>query len=320
MQDDVTLTILEQDLIEFKRLDALLVKKLPHLSRTLIKKLFEEGHFTSQVKLELKKMPTAPCKIMFTLPGPVATDIVAQEIPLDILFEDKHLLIVNKKAGMVVHPAPGNPDKTLVNAVLFHCKDLKGIGNEKRPGIVHRLDKGTSGIMVVAKDQQTHEGLVDLFSKHHIKRQYQAIVLGSNLPDKTTLQSTIGRSSKNRLKMSIQNKNGKNAITHLKRLATFQYFSHVELTLETGRTHQIRVHLAEMQNTPILNDLTYGKRKEEQYLMSDKMKELINNYEHPFLHARLLGFIHPITKKELLFEQDPPQIFKDALMLLGPPL
>ena len=120
--------------------------------------------------------------------------------------------------------------------------------------------------------------------------------------------------------MSIQNKNGKNAITHLKRLATFQYFSHVELTLETGRTHQIRVHLAEMQNTPILNDLTYGKRKEEQYLMSDKMKELINNYEHPFLHARLLGFIHPITKKELLFEQDPPQIFKDALMLLGPPL
>lgn len=315
-QDLVEFIITKEDLESHKRLDAYLASKLTDISRTLIKKMFEEGHFTSDGKLEIKKMPKLGTKITFLRPEPETTDIIAQDIPLDILFEDPHLLIINKPAGMVVHPAPGNPDGTLVNAVLFHCKDLKGIGNEKRPGIVHRLDKGTSGIMVVAKDQKTHEGLVNLFSKHDIKRQYQAITIGSRLPEKETLESTIGRSPYNRLKMATNVKNGKQALTHMKTLEVFKHFSHVELTLETGRTHQIRVHLSELLNAPILNDQTYGRTKEEQHLMPKELKSVLAPYEHPFLHAKVLGFVHPITRKELYFEQDPPEIFSQTLEIL----
>lgn len=318
MQNPISLVISEDDHKQFKRLDALLAEKLPTLSRSLIKKLYERGHFSSTQNIELKRMPKIGTEIFFTMPDPTDTDIPAQDIPIEILYEDEHLIIINKEAGLVVHPAPGNPDNTLVNAILFHCKDLKGIGNEKRPGIVHRLDKGTSGIMVIAKNQATHEGLVSLFSKHEIKRQYQAIVRGQNLPEHITLNAPIGRSPHNRLKMATHVKNAKLAITHLNRLEVFQYFSHVELTLETGRTHQIRVHLSELLNAPILNDLTYGKSKEEKYLMGNELRSLLKNYEYPFLHAKLLGFIHPITKKNLLFEKGPPKIFQDALSILRP--
>lgn len=312
-QEEQIIYLTEDDLREYKRLDTFLAVKLPDFSRNLIKKLFEKGHFICEEKIELKKMPKKPVQIIFKTPSPEPTDIVPQKIDLNILYEDEHLIIINKPAGMVVHPAPGNPDQTLVNAILYHCNDLKGIGNEKRPGIVHRLDKGTSGIMVVAKDHLTHEGLVHLFSKHDIKRQYEAICLGSRLPEKETLESTIGRSPFNRLKMAVNVKNGKTAITHMKGLELFKYFSHVELTLETGRTHQIRVHLSELLNAPILNDHTYGKIKEEQHLMGPKVKLLLKDYEHPLLHAKVLGFVHPITKEELYFEQAPPKIFQDIL-------
>ncbi|MBT4790827.1 MAG: RluA family pseudouridine synthase, partial [Halobacteriovoraceae bacterium] len=186
--EERTLLIAKDDLQKFKRLDAFLACSLPDMSRTLIKKIFLEGHITSSQKLELKKMPPAGTKITIILPAPAPTTIIPQDIPLDILYEDEYLLIINKPAGLVVHPAPGNFDGTLVNAILFHCHDLKGIGNEMRPGIVHRLDKGTSGIMVVAKEQKTHEGLVRLFSTHDIERKYQAICLGTKLPPKTTLE------------------------------------------------------------------------------------------------------------------------------------
>lgn len=313
---EIQFTITKQDLIDFKRLDAYLSKMIPDLSRSLIKKLFENGSITSNNKIELKKMPTLGTKINFIFPEAAPTDIPAQNIPLDILFEDEHLLIVNKPAGLVVHPAPGNPDGTLVNAVLFHCKDLKGIGCEKRPGIVHRLDKGTSGIMVVAKDQKTHEGLVNLFSTHDIDRKYQAICFGTKIPSEIKLESTIGRSPFNRLKMANNVKNAKEAITHLTVQEIFHRFTHVELKLETGRTHQIRVHLSDLLCSPILNDHTYGRIKEEQNLLPLKVKKLISTYEHPFLHAKLLGFIHPITKEKLLFEIEPPQIFREVLDLL----
>lgn len=306
-------TISQNDAEEFKRLDAFLANKVPGVSRSLVKKLFNEHHFKSEEKLELKKMPKIGTKIEYKIPEPEAVDIIPQDIPLDILFEDQHLIIINKQAGLVVHPAPGNPDGTLVNAILHHCKDLKGIGNEKRPGIVHRLDKGTSGIMVVAKDQKTHEGLVKLFSTHDIDRKYEAICLGSRLPDEKRLESLIGRSPFNRLKMATEVKNGKNAITFMKVLKVFTRFSHVELKLETGRTHQIRVHLCELLNSPILNDHTYGKLKEEKQFQSPSLKKLLKEYEHPFLHAKLLGFIHPITKEKLLFEAAPPPIFQDVL-------
>lgn len=310
--------VTDEDLNEHKRLDTFLAKKLPDYSRSLLKKFFEKGLFSCQSEeLNLKKMPSLNSIILFEEPIVEDTDIKAQNIPLEILFEDEHLLVINKPAGLVVHPAPGNPDGTLVNAVLYHCPNLTGIGNEKRPGIVHRLDKGTSGVMVVAKTQKSHEGLVKLFSTHDIDRYYEAIVLGARLPAEKTIESLIGRSPHNRLKMSTDVKNGKNAITHMKVLSYFQSFSHVELKLETGRTHQIRVHLSEILKAPIINDPLYGREKEEKLNFNSQLKSLLKDYEHPFLHAKILGFIHPITNEKLYFETKPPQIFQDVLEALN---
>lgn len=302
----------------FKRLDAYLNHKLPEYSRSLIKKFFESGLFHSPNvnKLELKKMPPLGSIIYFEEPIAQETQIRPEKIPLDILFEDEHLIILNKPAGLVVHPAPGNYTGTLVNAILYHCPDLAGIGNEKRPGIVHRLDKGTSGVMVVAKNQKTHEGLVKLFSTHDINRFYEAIVIGSRVPPAMTIESTIGRSPYNRLKMGSNVKNGKEAITHLKALEFFKHFAHVELKLETGRTHQIRVHLSEILKCPLINDELYGHANEEKHFMSGALKAVLKNYEHPLLHAKVLGFVHPITKEELYFEKSPPKIFEDCLEIL----
>lgn len=320
-EEKVTLefTVSSDDLEQFKRLDAYLAQKTTDISRSLIKKFFQKGHITctdTSVKLELKRMPPEGSHLIFELPPAESTDIIPQDIPLEILFEDEHLIIINKPAGLVVHPAPGNPDGTLVNAIMYHCPDLKGIGNEKRPGIVHRLDKGTSGVMVVAKTQKCHEGLVNLFSKHDIDRIYEAIVLGARIQPEAKYESIIGRSPHNRLKMASGVKHGKNAITHMKVLKFFKKFSHVELKLETGRTHQIRVHLSEEQNTPIINDPLYGRLREEQLNHTASMKSLLKDYDYPFLHAKVLGFIHPITKEKLYFEQQPPEIFQKVLKLL----
>lgn len=311
------LTISEEDQ-SFKRLDAYLADAIPDLSRSLIKKLFLDGKITSTnpTKLELKKLPPVGTEILIEIPKPAQTKIEPQNIPLDILFEDEHLIIINKQAGLVVHPAPGNWDGTLVNAIMYHCKDIKGIGNELRPGIVHRLDKGTSGVMVVAKSQKCHEGLVKLFSEHDIERRYEAIVVGAKLPSIEKIESTIGRNKNNRLKMQANVPGGKTATTNLKVLKIFKSFSHVELKLETGRTHQIRVHLSQIKNTPILNDPLYGRTKEERSIMPPQLKGVLGKYEHPFLHARILGFIHPITGEKIHYEADHPQIFNDVLECL----
>lgn len=313
MTDKLVFKVESEDAQNFKRLDAYLSHKLPDISRNLIKKHFLDGLFSSETKLELKKMPKLGTEIIFKVPVLKNTDIEAQNIPLEFLYQDEHLAIINKPAGMVVHPAPGNYDGTLVNAILFHCPDLKGIGNEKRPGIVHRLDKGTTGIMVIAKDQKTHEGLVKLFSTHDITRKYQAICLGAKLPQSQTLESTIGRNPNNRLKMMANVTNGKQALTHMKVMEYFKKLSHIELKLETGRTHQIRVHLSQLLHTPIFNDPLYGRTKEEKLMVSSKVRGIVKDYEHPFLHAKVLGFKHPITGEELFFEKEPPQIFQDVL-------
>lgn len=314
---ELKLTISSEDLQKYKRLDLFLTEKIPDLSRNSIKKLFQEKAITShQEILELKKMPPLGTEITVLIPKAKETDLIPQNIPIDIVYEDEYLLIVNKKAGMVVHPAPGNYDSTLVNAILYHVPDLQGIGHEKRPGIVHRLDKGTSGIMVVAKEAKAHQGLIDLFSKHDIKRKYQAIVLGNKIEPSGTIESTIGRNRNNRLKMQAKVKNGKKAITHYKVLDFFNKLSHLELTLETGRTHQIRVHLSQILGNPILNDPLYGQHKREEQTLDSKLKGLLKDYEYPLLHAKVLGFIHPITKKELFFEQEPPEIFREMLSLL----
>lgn len=310
--------ISEQDLGRHKRLDTFLSEKLPELSRSLIKKLHADLH----IRLEdggipdLKKIPPVGSVIRFEMPKANETNLKAQDLKLEVLFEDSHLIIVNKPAGMVTHPAPGNPDRTLVNAILYLCPDLKGIGNEKRPGIVHRLDKGTSGVMVVAKTQKCHEGLVKLFSTHELERLYEAIALGVRIPSETTLESLIGRSPNNRLKMSTKVKNGKKALTHMKVLSYFERFSHLELKLETGRTHQIRVHLSELLNAPILNDPLYGRKNDEKKFLGSELKTLLKDYEHPFLHAKSLAFKHPITGDFLSFTHPAPPIFQQALQAL----
>ena len=318
LDDSIHLKIKSEDKSSFKRLDQFLASKVDHLSRNFLKSLFEKGMISGSrngddVKIALKKMPEEGVEIHIQVPPPLPSTAEAEDIPLEILFEDEHLVIVNKPAGMVTHPAPGNQTGTLVNAILHHCTDLKGVGDQIRPGIVHRLDKGTSGVMVVAKDQKTHEGLVLLFSTHDIERRYQALVITSQLPVGGTLKSTIGRHPQNRLKMAINVPRGKEAITHYKTLESFENMFHVELKLETGRTHQIRVHLASILKASILCDQTYGNPAQQLKRISHELVQIIDDYPYPFLHAKVLGFVHPITGEKLYFEQDPPQIFKQIL-------
>lgn len=319
--DTFTLTISDEHRQQYKRLDQLLAVELKDISRTALKNLFDKGliqiHEDSPVqgKCELKKLPATGTIIEVQIPPPLEASAQAQNIPLEILFEDSHLAIIVKPAGMVTHPAPGNHDGTLVNAILYHCPDLQGIGDEKRPGIVHRLDKGTSGVMVVAKNQKSHEGLVQLFAAHDIIRQYQCLALNRKVEGSGTLKSTIGRHPTLRKKMAAHVR-GKEAITHYKVLESFDNIQHMQMTLETGRTHQIRVHLSQLLNAPILMDELYGSAKNHLKAMPEALQLHLRNYPYPLLHARVLGFTHPITKEELYFEVEPPEVFLKALEIL----
>lgn len=313
IEQDLEVTVTSEDRENFKRLDVFLAEKLPQFSRSTIKRLFEDDQITSKVSLSLNKMPTAGCVIEIEVPPPVPTDLIAEDIPLEILFEDAHLLIVNKPAGLVVHPAPGHYTGTLVNAVLHHCPDLKGIGSEKRPGIVHRLDMGTSGVMVVAKDQKTHEGLVTLFSTHDIERKYEALVVGRLKDLSGTITTTLGRHPTNRLKMAADVKNGKRAVTHYKKIKELGPLTHVELKLETGRTHQIRVHMAQILHTPVLSDPLYGAGDHHLKKLPEEIGLKLKAYPYQLLHAKELGFKHPITGENLHFTTPPPQIFQDVI-------
>ena len=319
---NIQLTITEDDQNNFKRLDHFLTKKLSGYSRTFLKSLFQNGHIylapntsPDQNKLELKKMPAAGSQIIINIPPPIPIEAVPENIPLEILYEDEHLLIINKHPGIVTHPAPGNYSGTIVNAILHHCTDLTGIGSKIRPGIVHRLDKGTSGTMVIAKSQKCHEGLILLFSHHDIDRIYEAISMGRDLAVAGTINAPIGRHPSHRLKMATNVRNSKIAKTHYKVLSRFKKSCHLELKLETGRTHQIRVHLSNILKSPILCDPLYGNPKEHLTRLP-ALKNTLNDYEFPLLHARRLGFIHPITKKKLVFEVNPPDIFARSLDIL----
>ncbi len=310
-------TIKEEDFDHYNRLDQYLSDKIEDISRSALKEHFKNGHITSTnlKKVELKKLPAPGTKIDVKIPPPREADAKPENIPLDIIYEDEFLLFVNKPAGMVVHPAPGNYDGTLVNAILYHCKDLKGVGDQKRPGIVHRLDKGTSGVMVVAKESKCHEGLVKLFSTHDIDRVYNAIVMGDKHPIGGTINAPIGRHPQNRLKMAANVKNSKEAITYYKTIEYFHKHCLMELKLETGRTHQIRVHLSQILRSSILNDPLYGNPKEHLARLGSQYQDILKSYEHPFLHAKVLGLNHPITKKKLVFEVDPPHEFQSILNL-----
>lgn len=310
--ENYTFTVTEEDREEHKRLDVYLTSKLP-FSRSTIKRMFEDEEISSETKIALNKMPPAGTVIEVEVPPPVPTDLVPENIPLDILYEDQHLIIINKPAGLVVHPAPGHYTGTLVNAILHHCPDLKGIGAEKRPGIVHRLDMGTSGVMVVSKDQQTHEGLVSLFSVHDIERKYEALVGGQPQVHSGTITTTIGRHPTHRQKMAANVKNGKKAVTHYKTIKQYDGAAHMELRLETGRTHQIRVHMSQVLHTPILCDPVYGGSDSHLRRTPESIQKELMAYPYQLLHAKELGFVHPITKEKLYFTSPPPEIFRKAI-------
>ncbi len=274
-------------------------------SRSAVQRMLGEGLVLLEGKKPQKsrKLAAGERLVLFLAP-PKDCQIEAQNIPLHLLFEDSHLLVLDKPKGLVVHPAPGHDSGTLVNALLYHCKDsLSGIGGEIRPGIVHRIDKDTSGLLVVAKDDKTHLGLAEQFSRHSIKREYQAMVHGHFAQWQGTVEGAIGRSSKDRKKMAVVQVGGKAARTHYEVLEKYERFSHMKLRLETGRTHQIRVHMAKCGH-PVAGDLLYGPKKPAGKLQGQ------------CLHAGVLGFVHPITGESLYFESPLPDYFQTFIQSL----
>ncbi|HCP01408.1 MAG: RNA pseudouridine synthase [Alphaproteobacteria bacterium] len=296
------------------RLDRVLATALDGMSRSRLKKLIEGGHVTRDGNAVVSPSTKAAAGQTFevTIPAPINPTHRGQAIPLDILYEDEELIVINKPAGLVVHPAPGNPDRTLVNALIAHCgKSLAGIGGVKRPGIVHRLDKETSGVMVAAKTASTHAGLVAQFSARSVDRAYHAIVWGRINPPTGEIEGAIGRHPKNRKKMAVRQTGGKPALTRYKTLASYGdgLASLVECRLATGRTHQIRVHLGHRGN-PLVGDPQYGRttaRRSSLASLDSNTKQHIVAFSRQALHAHTLGFTHPKTDQRIDFNTDFPR-------------
>ncbi len=286
------------------RIDKYLNELLPDQSRSYIQKLLKDGHIlvnNSIIKPNYKVK--ADDRIQIDIPEPIEANIEAENIPLDIIYEDNDVLIVNKPKEMVVHPAPGNYSGTLVNALMYHCKDsLSNINGVLRPGIVHRIDKNTTGCLIICKNDQSHNFVADQLSEHSINRIYVGIVCGALKDDEGTIDAPIGRNKRDRKLMSV-NEDGKRAITHYKVLKRFRDYTLVQFKLETGRTHQIRVHMAYI-NHPLLGDDQYGRQKCK------------FNLTGQCLHAKTIGFIHPSTKEYVEFEVDEPEYFKHLLDIL----
>jgi 23S rRNA pseudouridine1911/1915/1917 synthase len=295
------------------RLDRLLAEALPQLSRSRLKVLIEAGQVSAGGQPVTS--PSAKVKdgqiFAIIVPEVKAVALEAQAIPLEYLYEDRDLIVLNKPAGLVVHPAAGNPDMTLVNALLAHCgEELTGIGGERRPGIVHRLDKDTSGVMVAAKSEAAHKGLVELFAAHDIERAYRALVWGLPRPSEGTVTGNIGRSPHNRKKMAVLQHGGRPAETGYRVMRTFQngQVSLVECRLKTGRTHQIRVHMAELGH-PLLGDPQYGRagtNSRRARLLPKAVQSALAALNRQALHAKTLGFRHPISGEDLQFESELP--------------
>ena len=280
------------------RIDRYISDHIEGISRSAVTKLIEDGKVTVGEKPVKKNYKTAEGdRICVMLDEPKPVDILPEDIPLDIVYEDGHLLVVNKPKGMVVHPAPGHESGTLVNALMYHCgDDLSGINGELRPGIVHRIDKNTSGLLAVAKSDIAHAGLSEQIKEHSFTREYLAICYGNIKEDERTVDAPIGRHKVDRKKMCVTQLNSRSAVTHIKVLERYTGFTYILCRLETGRTHQIRVHMAHIGH-PIAGDDVYGPSK------------VINELHGQCLHAYKLGFIHPVTGEYLEFTADPPESF-----------
>lgn len=291
-----------------QRIDKVLREVYPELSRSYIHKLIENKlvkvnskEISKSYKLSINDV------ISITFPDPEPTEILPENIPLDVIYEDNDLLIVNKPKNMVVHPAPGNISGTLVNALLYYCKDsLSGINGVLRPGIVHRIDKNTSGLLIVAKNDSSHKFLAEQIKNHSFTREYRAVVFGKFKKSNGTVSTQMGRSKIDRKKMAVLEVGGKRAITHYEVLEEYANYSYIKLKLETGRTHQIRVHMAYVGH-PILGDEVYGSKNQTRF------KFLYGQC----LHAKTIGFIHPSTKNYVEFSSDLPEYFQKIIAMLG---
>ena len=305
------------------RIDVFINKRATLISRTRIKNLILKEKLTINNKIinsPSKKIRTGD-KIDFQIPEPKEASIKPYKFKLEIVYEDNDLMIIDKPAGIIMHPGAGNYDKTIVNALMYYNKDsLSTIGDELRPGIVHRIDKDTSGLIVIAKNNITHENLSHQFSEHTITRVYQLLIWGKLRPSSGKIDTFITRSSKNRQMMEVSNSKGKRAITNYKTIEIFENdktptLSLVECRLETGRTHQIRVHMTHMGNS-IMGDGKYKKKYKKLKNIDTSLENLIYKLDRQFLHAHTLGFIHPKTNKEMTFTSILPQELENILILL----
>ena len=290
-----------------ERIDALLACNIDGLSRSAAQRLIENGLVTlGEAPLKKNYKCTAGDRFTVVLPEAEETALIPQDIPLEIAYEDEDVIVVNKPRGMVVHPAPGHPDGTLVNALLFHCGDsLSGVGGKRRPGTVHRIDKDTSGLIIAAKNDFAHRKLAAQLADRSLSRVYEAVVRGRMREDSGLVDRPIGRHPTDRKRMAVTEKNSRPAVTHWRGVARYSGYTRVSCSLETGRTHQIRVHMASLGH-PLLGDYTYGAPSPEKGL------------EGQCLHARELKFIHPRSGERLVVEAALPEYFLEVLSKLGP--
>ena len=289
------------------RMDVALTQLLEDVTRSAAQRLLGEGRVTCDGRTVKKNEKTVAGQILTVdLPEPEAVDIVPQDIPLDIRYENDDVIVLNKPKGLVVHPAAGHADGTLVNALLYHCAgSLSGINGELRPGIVHRIDKDTSGLLIVAKNDFAHQKLAAQLADHTLARTYEAIVCGGVKDDSGTIDAPIGRHPTDRKKMAVTEKNSRHAVTHYEVIARYRGYTHIQCRLETGRTHQIRVHMA-YKGHPILGDMVYGHKKPELGMDSQ------------CLHARELTFLHPRTDEPVTVRCELPEYFTEVLSKLIP--
>ena len=289
-----------------ERADQFIARLVPELTRSAAQRLLEEGAVTLAGRPVKKNYKTAPGDVLaVALPEPEPVDAVPQDIPLDVVYEDGDVIVVNKPVGMVVHPAAGHPDGTLVNALLYHCgESLSGINGALRPGIVHRIDRDTSGLLIAAKNDFAHQALAEQLQDHSLYREYEAVCVGTLREDAGTVDAPISRHPVERKKMAVDRKNGRPAVTHWQVLARYPGHTHIRCRLETGRTHQIRVHMASIGH-PLLGDTVYGAKKPVPGLAGQ------------CLHARRLSFIHPRTGERVTVECPLPDYFTQVLARLG---